>query len=223
MLGEPGRGRVVGVHRKALYLDLPGGLCALTSAVAPPGPLHLRYRALPPARVGEQVRTDGRVLRADTWAVATDAVSWVGALPPAAVLGDVPTPADVADAAGRLGGRGPGLTPEGDDVLAGLLLVARAGGGTAVEDDLVAVARAVPTTAVASAFLLWAARGQCIAPAHDALGHLVGSAPDPGAPARLTAVGASSGAALLAGLRLGLDPGSCSTAVRAIEFDRLSP
>ncbi|MDN5919308.1 MAG: DUF2877 domain-containing protein, partial [Pseudonocardia sp.] len=118
---------------------------------------------------------------------------------------------DLDPAAPRRGGRGPGLTPAGDDVLAGLLLVARAVWGPDREGRLRAVASAVSSTEPAEAFLRWAARGQSVAPAHDWL-VAVGAGGHPGAgdPAardaerRLTAVGASSGRCLLTGMRAGL-------------------
>ncbi|MEK6439354.1 oxamate carbamoyltransferase subunit AllH family protein [Pseudonocardia sp. T1-2H] len=223
VLAAPGVGRVVGVHRKALYLEFPAGLCAVTSCAAPPGPLHLRCTVLPPARCGHPVRADGRVLRGETWALGLTAPGWTGRLPPPAALGEVSTPREIAAVVPVLGGRGPGLTPEGDDLLAGLILVARAGGGPAVEAELVALAHSVPTNSIASAFLLWAARGQCIGPAHDVLGDLAGTRRDPGAASRLTAVGSSSGAALLAGLRLAASAGAdgLSRALSTIGYDRL--
>ena len=67
-----------------------------------------------------------------------------------------------------------------------------------------AIARGVPTTAVAGAFLVQAARGRCIAPVHDWLVAVAaGRADDAGrARTRLLAVGASSGAHLASGLAL---------------------
>jgi hypothetical protein len=214
VLGAGGRAEVVGVYRVAAYLRFPAGLVALTSGLAPRGPLHLRVAVLPALRVGERVRTDGATLRGATWSVSPDAPTWTGALPsgpPTAPGGGARTrtcvpPRDqvgeLRELAARLGGRGPGLTPEGDDVLAGVLLATRAAWGPAVEDALRSVAASVRTTEVAAAFLAWAARGQCIEPAHDWL-----AAPDGAtrrrAERRLRAVGASSGAALLDGLRWG--------------------
>jgi hypothetical protein len=108
-----------------------------------------------------------------------------------------------------LAGLGPGLTPAGDDVLAGVLLVARARGGQAAEPALVHAAAAARTNDVARAFLAWAARGQSIAPVHDLLtaavtGNRAGAT---SALCRLLAVGHSSGADLAFGLRLGLSVG----------------
>jgi hypothetical protein len=210
-VGRPSAGRVLAVYRRAAYLALPGGLCALTTAAAPPGPLHLRCAQLPPCRPGQRVHTDGRTLRAEAWSLPLDAPTWVGPLPPAGRLTGAIGAAALVDHAARLGGRGPGLTPAGDDVLAGLLLVASAAGSAGDTSALVAVATSVRTTEVAAGFLHWAARGQCIEPAHAVLAALAehGAEADAPACARLSTIGSSSGAALLAGIRIGL--GSRST------------
>lgn len=113
---------------------------------------------------------------------------------------------DLKAAADELGGVGPGLTPAGDDALAGILLAVRARRGAGAEPDLLAVAGSVPTSDLSSAFLHWAARGQHIAPAHDLL--VAAAAGDPAATAAaarsLSSFGSSSGADLAFGLRLGL-------------------
>lgn len=132
----------------------------------------------------------------------------------AGVPGEVPVePGSVHDAtragaieelAELLGGRGPGLTPAGDDLLAGLVLTARARWGADAEARLVAAVGAVRTTRPAAAFLHWAARGQSLAPAHDVLVALAAGERDEPAERRVTAIGASSGRCLLAGLRIGV-------------------
>lgn len=203
VLRARGDGRVVAVYRVAAYLRFPAGLVALTSGLAPRGPLHLRVAVLPGLRAADRVSTDGTTLRGVAWSVPLDAPTWTGALParPHPSLGDRGPVCELRELAARLGGRGPGLTPEGDDVIAGALLAARAAHGSAGEPALRSVAASVRTTEVAAAFLAWAARGQCVESAHDWL-----LAPDADARARaerrLVAIGASSGAALLAGLRL---------------------
>ncbi|MCE3552713.1 DUF2877 domain-containing protein [Pseudonocardia sp. RS11V-5] len=205
LLGRAGVARVHSVHRKAFYLAIDGGLVAVTDPSAPPGPLHLRCAPrLPPVSPGQAVAVDGGAVRGAGWTLGLDAPTRSALLPPPGLLSDAVGPADVREVAALIGGRGPGLTPAGDDVLAGLLLVARARGGPAVEDELLACVAAVATTTLAAAFLGWAARGESIAPAHEALGHLVGHHEDPGSAARLAATGASSGEALLLGLRLGV-------------------
>jgi len=207
-LGPPVFGRVVAVYRAAAYLRFPAGLCALTAANAPPGPLHVRSRVLPPCRLGERVRFADGVLAGQRWALSLPERTWVGALPAAPAL-DVGWLVALAT---RVGGRGPGLTPAGDDVLAGALLVAAAGGTSGLAD----IAAAVRTTEIASAFLRWAALGQCVAPAHRALTELAGGLRvGPGA-AGLAGLGASSGRALLRGLRIGWAAASPSTALSTI-------
>ncbi|MGH9038630.1 MAG: DUF2877 domain-containing protein [Acidimicrobiia bacterium] len=105
-----------------------------------------------------------------------------------------------------LGGLGPGLTPAGDDALAGILLARHAlgdGGG-----ELLDVAGSVVTTDLSRALLRWAAEGQSVEPVHDLL-MAVAAGDRPGAlstVARIASLGASSGADLLLGLRLGLAP-----------------
>lgn len=212
-----GTGRVVAVYRAAAYLRLPGGLLALTSGRAPSGPLHLRVAVLPRFDVGDVAEIDPAGLRGRHWSVPLAAPTWAGELPHRDAvarprrpdgtdgpLGGVLRAEGVAALAARIGGRGPGLTPSGDDVLAGVLLVARARWGPAAEPGLAAVAGSVVTTEVAAALLTWAARGQCIEPAHSWLAALAGGdhARAAQALARLEGVGASSGRALRCGLEL---------------------
>jgi uncharacterized protein DUF2877 len=113
---------------------------------------------------------------------------------------------DLRVAAAELGGLGPGLTPAGDDILAGLLLAARARFGPLVEAGLLTVAASVATTDLSGAFLHWAARGQHVAFAHDLLTAAVrGDRSAVGAAVTaLGAFGSSSGPGLAYGLRLGL-------------------
>jgi hypothetical protein len=101
-----------------------------------------------------------------------------------------------ATAVARLLGWGPGLTPAGDDVLAGFLLGGRAVGLDANGARAAALAMAPDRTTALSAALLWhAARGECI----DEVAAVVA---DPSGPAlsALLRVGHSSGAALATGL-----------------------
>ena len=105
-----------------------------------------------------------------------------------------------------LGGRGSGLTPAGDDVLAGLLLT-QALLAPAQCDQLVQLAAGTPTGDLSLRFLHWAALGMSIEPVH----RLVDAAAS-GDPARmrravtaLCSIGASSGQALLFGLAAGQD------------------
>jgi Protein of unknown function (DUF2877) len=111
---------------------------------------------------------------------------------------------DLGGAARLLGGWGPGLTPAGDDVLAGIVLTMHGLG--VPEDRLRAAVDHVRSTDLAVACLRWAAGGQCIEPAHDVLAAVSGRDPDrlAAAEARLAAHGATSGADLLFGIDLAL-------------------
>jgi|TARA_B110000459_G_scaffold203543_1_gene260441 hypothetical protein len=109
-----------------------------------------------------------------------------------------------------LGGRGTGLTPAGDDVIAGLLLSASwSDRGAADEPSRVAVADSVRSSDLSRSFLHWAARGHSIGPVHALLCAASGDRPERfgRAIAQVASIGASSGRSLLVGLTLGLDHG----------------
>lgn len=99
--------------------------------------------------------------------------------------------------AGSLLGRGPGLTPAGDDVLAGFLLGTRALGVPAGPlGRYVAEHAPAATTALSAQLLRHALRGECVPQVAAAL-----AAPaDTSALAALLAVGHTSGTALARGL-----------------------
>jgi hypothetical protein len=109
-------------------------------------------------------------------------------------------------AAMRLLGSGPGLTPSGDDVLAGFLAGAAAFGiGAAALREAVAVLAPARTTALSAALLWHAARGECIHELAGLAAVLTGQGcSQPGeagrAVSRLVSVGHTSGAALALGL-----------------------
>lgn len=120
---------------------------------------------------------------------------------------------DAAAAAGRaLVGAGPGLTPAGDDVLAGLFagiaVLAPAIGPwcAAVAADAVATGDRVAagavdrTTSVSAALLRHAVRGQVAQPAADWLHALAGRGSPEAATRALLRVGATSGHDLLTGV-----------------------
>jgi hypothetical protein len=103
-------------------------------------------------------------------------------------------------------GRGPGLTPSGDDLLAGLLLGARAFGQPM--DELAALIdelAPVRTTALSARLLRHAGAGECV----REVAALVAALPDPRrrdpAIAALLALGHTSGAALGRGLVIAAD------------------
>jgi hypothetical protein len=113
-----------------------------------------------------------------------------------------------AQAVARLLGRGPGLTPIGDDVLAAALVCLHALGSPAAGPLAAAVTTAAPdaTTAVSAALLRHAARGECIPQLAELLDALAAGVADPAAgplpraAGGLLAVGHSSGAGLLHGV-----------------------
>lgn len=139
----------------------------------------------------------------------------VHALAVAAALGRGDA-AGVVAAAHQLIGAGPGLTPAGDDVLAGLLSAtvtlapavapelapALTATVQAAGVDLVARARSA-TTAVSAQLLHHAVRGEVAAPAAAVLHALTGRRPLPPALDTLLHVGATSGRDLTVGLLIG--------------------
>ena len=112
---------------------------------------------------------------------------------------------DASAAAARLLGSGPGLTPSGDDVLAGFLAGAAAFGldASALREATAALAPA-RTTALSAALLWHAARGECIdelaAVAAALTSQRWGRQPAGHAVRRLLSVGHNSGPALALGL-----------------------
>ncbi|MGH3195462.1 MAG: DUF2877 domain-containing protein [Streptosporangiaceae bacterium] len=119
-----------------------------------------------------------------------------------------------ADAAKGLVGLGPGLTPSGDDMLAGLLLALRLLGGATpggagavwLADQLAAAVTCYArgrTTPVSATLLHCAARGQGSAEAASVLRALGGREPAGPAATRLLATGHTSGADLAWGLVAG--------------------
>jgi hypothetical protein len=125
-----------------------------------------------------------------------------------------------ARAAAALLGRGPGLTPSGDDVLAGFLLGARAFGrpSDGVE-RIVAVQASRATTALSAQLLRHAVRGECAGELAAVIGLLTGRGGAPDVLARLLAVGHTSGAALAQGL-LAAEPDPGQELVSAVDGPR---
>ena len=221
-------GRVQGAFDDGFYVSGPSE--EIFAVVGPrhwPGPLHLvvgEMAELP--AVHERVRVSDGTLVAGPVAVLLDGCRrWAPSLPerlkadPEAWHGlaagvDVDLApvweavkhdlrrGDLAAVFGRLAGRGPGLTPSGDDVLAGILLACATDSARRVA--LGRLARTARTTTLSRAYLRWAAAGQSIQPAHallDAAGSGDGDAMVRAAQS-LAAVGATSGRALTAGLAL---------------------
>ena len=221
-------GRVGGVFDGGFYVLGPWqAVFAVLGPRSWAGPLHLisaELRDLPDRHdevtVSHGVLKAGRTrIRVDAdkrWAprlperLAADAAAWHDMADPVdpelgavwdAATGDVRR-GDLAAAARRLQGRGAGLTPSGDDVLAGILLVCAM--DPACRGALGRLARSARTTALSRAYLRWAAEGQSIQPAHALLDAAADGDPNAmGRAARsLAAVGATSGRALIAGVAL---------------------
>ncbi len=226
-------GPVAVVHRgaHALYLDV-GGWCVgviASSAVRVPcalrpaidslsgilpagsrsaylevGTLHLGGR---PLSIGRLEAT--YVPRIDTGAVfGTEAYSvTVQATPPATVAEFVAAhlPHGRVDpvTAAHLIGRGEGLTPLGDDVLAGWLALHRAAGVPTDDVDGVVRAFASRTTLLSATLLDCAVHGEVIPEFADWL-RALGTVDAPARARTLQAVGGSSGAGLLHGGQLAL-------------------
>ena len=168
----------------------------------PPRPRGLG--AVPPARLAGAVRwLTGRV---------ADPLDAPGRAAVADLVGSIAEGAAPEPAVDRLLGRGPGLTPTGDDVLAGALVTLSALGSPYAAGLAAAVLRSAPdaTTSVSGALLRHAARGECIPQLADLLEAIGPWADDPAtgalprAAGALLAVGHCSGAGLLHGVLVGV-------------------
>lgn len=131
----------------------------------------------------------------------------------------VPVPYQLADAcleaslaaatcaADRLVGLGPGLTPSGDDLLAGTLAALRLLGGdpafTAALADHISAVSSRRTTALSATLLRLAGQGDVAAEAGQVIKALTGAGPLDEAARRLCAIGHTSGADLAQGLLIG--------------------
>ncbi len=222
--------RVAGAGRLAAYLDAGSEMLALLApdAVRVPNGLVLRAGELiarlqvgAKATVGagavragdvvlgwESVWPPGQPVMADPDLARRRAPGFqaavsreAGALPryleePVAALAT----GDLRAAAERLLGLGPGLTPSGDDVLAGFLVTRRSLGVPAGDVTALAARR---TSAISADLLRHAAAGRCIPQLADVVTALgsPGRAPQLGA---LLAVGHHSGGDLARGVALAL-------------------
>ena len=222
-LAQPGEARVLATFPRALYVATPGGIAAFVAPGVEPGPLHVLLDAAPTREAARIALAGVPVWRGalpDPQALPAALPLVLEVLDPVAARNLVPAEravaavlalgrgdeGDLPEAATRLGGAGPGLTPAGDDALGGILFARRALGYDACGDDLVAIASSVRTTGISGAFLLWAARGQALAPVHDLLaaavaGDVAGAA---SAARALGGIGHSSGADFAQGLSWGL-------------------
>ena len=155
-------------------------------------------------------RSAGLVVEAASWVAARSVLLAHPYREPAHRALDLLRAGDLVGTAALLGGLGPGLTPAGDDALAGMLLALRAlGGEQASQARLRSVLRAARTTTLSLAFLECAAAGQAVAAVHQLLeaaarhDHATAAA----AAGALAEVGASSGADFCYGLLAALSGG----------------
>jgi len=103
-------------------------------------------------------------------------------------------------------GRGDGLTPVGDDVLAGWLVAARAVGRDLTQLAAVVHDSSHSTTALSATLLAHAADGEAVPQFRELLLALAAGRDVEPAVARLVTVGHTSGAGMLLGAALALTP-----------------
>ncbi|MDX6647133.1 MAG: hypothetical protein QOK40_2860 [Miltoncostaeaceae bacterium] len=191
-------GRVQAAGAGWAWLRGPRGPVHLTGPAGPRGPLTAVVARVPVLEPGARVRLDQR--RALVWRtpsapepVPADRIAAACAAvrahlwndPRALALGARP----LDELAGGLAGRGPGLTPAGDDALLGYLLARRAIVGTAAaRADAALVLRAARRASGGPSLALLRADGAALGPALRRLG----------------AYGRTTGPAILAGLVGGL-------------------
>jgi hypothetical protein len=120
----------------------------------------------------------------------------------------------VPGAVAALVGRGPGLTPAGDDLLCGILVTLRALQDRRADRLARAVGdvAATQTTHVSAALLVHASRGECVPELAGMIAALDGRGDVGAAVRRLVAVGHSSGTALAYGVVLALSTSGWSQA-----------
>ncbi len=207
-------GEVLASFALALYLRFPGGIAVITDPSIPPGPLHVTSDLpLPHLEVGERFavpaawRSQVTIWRGATTMPEPGAAALLAPVARQSALLAEPLVArweaasvqhDLAIVGRLLGGLGPGLTPSGDDALAGIFLATYLRRPD-WQPHLVDLAARVDTHEISRAFLTWAARGQSIEPVHRLLAGNAGAAGD------LLALGHTSGADLALGLLWGLE------------------
>jgi len=201
--GGPVEATVLGRFPTALYVAVPRafGVLAILSpaAVRLPCGVQILDRQLP---VGDVVVGDGTVRVGSVVIRAGRVVSArVARRPAPRRLAEARQLVPLVDIDGGLLGRGPGLTPSGDDVLAGYLV-----GAAAYDVPAADVRRLVEsqadrrTTTLSAALLRHAAAGETIPQVSGLLDALAGRRPLDRALVDLHAVGHTSGAALASGV-----------------------
>ncbi|MGI9327994.1 MAG: DUF2877 domain-containing protein [Pseudomonadales bacterium] len=232
-----GIGHVVGAFDSGFYVGAAETLFAVGGPNIPAGPIHLVLEAAPPPAMDQAiVRLEPDRLWVDSCTIKlAHAVCYRPTQPPPrhlralaptlarldrcdAVPKDVEhvwmavrlavEHADLHAARKLLEGLGEGLTPTGDDVLAGLVLFAR--WADPLSDVPADVALRAATSDLSRCFLTWAAAGQSIQPVHDVIdtasqlvsGVEMANDSFGDAVKTVASIGGSSGSAMLAGLGL---------------------
>jgi hypothetical protein len=193
------RAVVAGAGREAAYLDLDGFIVVLTARGRPVLPNGVVVDALPAVGASVEVRVDGAEVWDPTLRLANqtlDQPSKRGLTPLTRAVAER-DPGLAAEAGRELIGRGPGLTPEGDDAVAATAAVVAAGPWPealkrAWLRALLGEALRSRTTALSATLLELAADGQVAEPLQALL------AGRPGARARLLRLGHSTGRAYAA-------------------------
>lgn len=230
--GSDVTGEVIASFGSAVYLRLGGHVVALVSESSPAGPLHARLTTLPTCRPGAAATLRRGEIWIENMRMPLPVLEWhpepiadplmavpllnrlVTHVPALDLDGGERTWADfvqrlddrdLAGACAEVTGRGAGLTPAGDDVAAGAMFVHALTGRTDPE-RLADIARKAPTHEISRAFLVWAARGQAIEPAHLLVeGAAAGSDTTVrSALHRLASVGHTSGMDIAAGITAAL-------------------
>ncbi|HET7194613.1 MAG TPA: DUF2877 domain-containing protein [Nocardioides sp.] len=169
------------------------------SAYVAGGTLHVDHI---PLTVGRAVAVQVPPLGHRTIPRRTASPATATATPQAVVVGLVPQ--FTAATVGQLLGRGPGLTPLGDDVICGWIATHRAAGVPTPEIDT-AVRAGLPRTTLLSGTLLDCALHGEVLPELGRYLAAVGTHAEARRAAELRAVGGTSGAGLLMGALLALD------------------
>lgn len=205
-LAAPRALRVLGRGRGAVHLDLDGFVVTLTGPGVPRMPNGVAI-----GRVDDAPRVTWDAAAPPLWDPVVAPVAGgperVAALARWLAPRTGPPDMPLAGAAARLLGRGPGLTPEGDDVLAGAAVGVRALGRAAGLDPaaiegltaaLCPPDAAARTGALSATLLRLAAAGAAPEPAH----RLLGPGDREAALVDLRRLGASTGAAIASGIAL---------------------
>ncbi|WP_141800026.1 DUF2877 domain-containing protein [Nocardioides sp. SLBN-35] len=217
LAGPTVTGSVVHAGRQAVYADLDGLVVGVLArgAVHVPCAVLTTLPGLPEATVGDPVLAGDGELRVGPLSVTVTRL--VSFAVPRLTTPLAPVEADLSPARDQLAtdaldllaagdpaavpalvGRGDGLTPVGDDVLAGWLVATRAAGRDSSPIAEAVEAHLPRTTSLSAALLRHAIAGEAIAPFRVAL--------TTGAVAGLLAVGHTSGAGMLLGAHLSLSP-----------------